>query len=127
MRTAVLVAGGLASVAILGVAGQTPGTVDIVRVAGCLREQDGGRWVVTAATEPVVSDANAPPPSEVPTTPPAGKNTFQLIGVAEFNLPSFRNQTVVVKGLFIEAPPLNRINVTAVVRAVATCAPGSGD
>ena len=125
MRTAVVV-GGLVMAATLGPAAQTPNKVDIVSVSGCLREQDGGRWVVTAATDPVVSDANAPPKSEIPTTPPDGKNTFHLIGVSEFNLPSLRDQTVVVKGLFIKAQPMSRINVTSVVRAVSTCATSSG-
>ena len=51
------------------------------------------------------SSANAPPAKEIPSTPPAGKNAFTLIGVSEFNLPAHRDQTVVIKGLFIKATP----------------------
>ena len=30
---------------------------------------------------------------------PPGKNTFKLIGVGEFNLPAYRDHTVLVKAL----------------------------
>jgi hypothetical protein len=100
-----------------------PKKVDIVSVTGCLREQGAGNWMLVRATEPVVSIANAPPKSDLPTTPPDGKNSFKLIGVGEFNLPAHRDRTVVVKGLFIKATPVSRLNVTSVVEALQTCAP----
>jgi hypothetical protein len=99
-----------------------PKKVDIVSVTGCLREQGADNWVVVAATEPVPSNANAPLKSELPTTPVAGKNQYQLIGIGEFNLPNYRNQTVVVKGLYIKATPVDRLNITSVTTAVTSCA-----
>jgi hypothetical protein len=102
--------------------GQTPPKkVDIVSVTGCLRQQ-GDAWMLVAATDPVMSVANAPPKNEIPTSPPDGKNTFRLIGVSEFNLPAHKDRTVVVKGLFIKASPVSRLNITSVVEATATCA-----
>src|SRR5689334_11897924 len=83
-----------------------PKKVDIVSVTGCLREQGTNNWMVVAATDPVPSNANAPVKSELPTTAVTGKNQFKLIGVGEFNLPNYRNQTVVVKGLHIKAAPV---------------------
>ena len=86
--------------------------IDIVKVVGCLREQGAGNWMLVAATEPQVSNANAPPRNEVPKEAPAGKGEFKLIGVSEFNLPSFKDHTVLVKALLIKAMPVSRLNVT---------------
>jgi len=104
---------------------QAPATkkIDIVSVAGCLREQ-GTNWMLVAATEPTPSVANQAQGNDVPTTPPAGKNAFRLIGVSEFNLPQMKDRTVVIRGLFIK-DKVSRINVTSAVEAVATCAPGA--
>jgi hypothetical protein len=99
-----------------------PKKVDIVSVTGCLREQGAGNWMMVAATDPVPSNANAPLKRDLPTTPVTGSNQFKLIGVGEFNLPTFRNQTVVVKGLYIKATPVDRLNITSVTTAVTSCA-----
>ena len=100
-----------------------PKKVDIVSVTGCLREQ-GTNWMLVAATEPEPSIANQAQGKEIPTTPPAGKNTFRLIGTSEFNLPQMKDRTVVIRGLFIK-DKVSRINVTSAVEAVASCAPGA--
>jgi len=97
--------------------------IDIVSVTGCLREQ-GNNWMLVAATEPVPSVANQAQAKEIPSEPPAGKNTFRLIGTFEFNLPSMKDHTVVIRGLFIK-DKVSRINVTSAVEAVAVCAPGA--
>jgi hypothetical protein len=97
--------------------------IDIVSVTGCLREQ-GTNWMLVAATEPEPSLANQAQGKEIPTTPPAGKNTFRLIGTFEFNLPQMRDHTVVIRGLFIK-DKVSRINVTSAVEAVASCAPSA--
>lgn len=104
---------------------QTPATkkVDIVSVTGCLREQ-GANWMLVAATEPTPSIANQAQGADIPTTPPLGKNSFRLIGVSEFNLPSMKDRTVVIRGLFIK-DKVSRINMTSVVEAVPSCAPGA--
>jgi hypothetical protein len=82
-----------------------PQKVEIVSVTGCLKESTPNTWTLTAATDPVPSLANAPTPSDIPATPPAGKNTFRLIGVSEFNLPAHRD----------------RLNMTSVVTVSPTC------
>lgn len=96
--------------------------VEIVSVTGCLRETTPGTWSLTRATDPVPSTANAPPPKDVPTAPPAGKNEFRLIGVSEFNLPPHRGHTVIIKGLFIKAAPVSRLNMTSVTMVSTACA-----
>ena len=95
--------------------------VEIVSVTGCLKESPPDTWTLTGATDPVPSSANAPTAKEIPAAPPAGKNTFKLIGVSEFNLPAHRNHTVVIKGLFIKAAPLSRVNMTSVTMVSPSC------
>lgn len=96
-----------------------PKKIDIVSVTGCLREQ-GTNWMLVAATDPVPSLANQAQGKDIPSTAPDGKNTFRLIGVSEFNLPTMRDHTVVVRGLFIK-DKVSRINVTSAVEAVPSC------
>lgn len=98
-------------------------TVEIVSVTGCLREQ-GTNWMLVAATEPMPSLANQASGDDIPKTAPAGKNTFRLIGTSEFNLPTMKDKTVVIRGLFIK-DKISRINVTSAVEAVAACAAGA--
>src|SRR5438046_1118360 len=95
--------------------------IDIVGVTGCLKEAAPNTWNLTSATDPVVSNANAPPAKDIPSTPPAGKNEFKLIGVSEFNLPAHKDHTVVIKGLLIEATPVKRLNMTSVAMVAAHC------
>jgi hypothetical protein len=97
--------------------------VEIVSVTGCLREQ-GNNWMLVAATDPVPSIANQAQGDDVPKTAPAGKNTFRLIGVSEFNFPQHRDRTMVIRGLLIK-DKVSRINVTSAVEAVASCAPNA--
>jgi hypothetical protein len=120
-----MIRGVLITIFLLGLALQAPAAkkVEIVGVTGCLREQ-GSNWMLVAATEPVPSVANQAQTKEIPTTPPAGKNTFRLIGTSEFNLPQMKDHTVVIRGLFIK-DKVSRINVTSAVEAVASCAPGA--
>lgn len=95
--------------------------IEIVSVTGCLREATPSNWTLENATDPVPSVANAPPAKEIPSTPPVGKNSYRLIGVSEFNLPAHKGHTVIIKGLFIKAAPLSRVNVTSVTMVAASC------
>jgi len=97
--------------------------IDVVSVTGCLREE-GSNWMLVAATDPVTSVANQAQGKDIPTTPPAGKNTFRLIGVSEFSLPAMKDHTVVIRGLLIK-DKVSRLNVTSAVEAVPSCAPGA--
>ena len=113
------------SVLLALIVAQAPPTkkIEIVSVTGCLREQ-GGNWMLVAATDPVPSPANQAQGDDIPKEPPAGKNTFRLIGVSEFSLPQHRDRTMVIRGLFIK-DKVSRVNVTSAVEAVASCAAGA--
>ena len=101
------------------------GKVDIVLVAGCLRERSAGSWMLVGATAPTPSNANTPQKGEIPTAHVNGALEFRLIGVSEFDLATLRDQTVVVKALLIKASPVSRLNITSVVPALPNCPPGA--
>jgi hypothetical protein len=101
-----------------------PKKIEIVSVTGCLRERADDTWMLVAATDPVPSIANQAQGDDIPKTAPAGKNTFRLIGVSEFNFPQHRDRTMVIRGLFIK-DKVSRINVTSAVEAVASCVAGA--
>ena len=123
MRTSLVGALGLLlGVAALAVAQPASKKVDMVSVTGCLAEQSPGTWMLVAASEPGPSQANAPSKEELPAAAPAGKLSFRLIGVGEFNLPSMKDKTTVVRGLLIQDKPTSRLNVTSVVEALPACA-----
>ena len=117
--------GGLKSAPIYASQASATNKVEIVSVTGCLREQGAGNWMLVAATDPVPSAANQAPAAELPKTPPAGKNTFRLLGVGEFNLGQHRDRTMVIRGLLIKASPVSRINMTSSAEAVASCLAGA--
>ena len=97
--------------------------VDIVSVTGCLKETTANNWTLTGATDPVPSSANAPAAKDIPKAPPSGRNAFKLIGVSEFNLPAHKDHTVIVKGLYIKATPVGRLNITSLTMVAPSCAP----
>jgi len=96
--------------------------VEIVSVTGCLKEASPDNWTLVNATDPAPSTANAPPAKDIPATAPSGRNTFKLIGVSEFNLPAHRDHTVIIKGLFLKASPVSRVNMTSVTMVAPACA-----
>jgi hypothetical protein len=112
----------LVLLAALAAQAQPSAKVDIVSVSGCLKEAAPNTWMLTAATDPAPSSANAPQPKDIPQTPPVGKNEFRLIGVSEFNLPAHKDHAVIVKGLLIKATPANRLNITSVTTLAPACA-----
>jgi hypothetical protein len=117
----------LAALILLGLAGaataaaQTSAKVPVVAVIGCVTAQ-GTDWTLTNATEPVPSIANGPPAGEAIKGPTSGKNTYRLIGISEFDVPAHKGHTVLVKGLFIKATPVSRVNVTSVTMVSTACA-----
>ena len=106
---------------VLAAQAAAPQKIEIVSITGCLKETTPNNWTLVSATDPVPSSANAPPARDIPSTPPAGKNEFKLIGVSEFNLPAHRDHTVILKGLFIKATPMSRLNITSVTMVAPTC------
>jgi hypothetical protein len=103
-----------------------PEKIEPVAVVGCLREAKPGVWTLVNASEPVPSHANAPSAKELAALPKGGGRSFQLVGLAAFDMPSHRGHTVVVKGLRIAATPADRLNVTSITTVVPACATAPG-
>jgi hypothetical protein len=95
--------------------------IEPVAVVGCLQESKPNEWTLVNASDPVSSNPNAPSAKELAALPQGGKRAYQLIGVTIFNLPAYRGQTVIIKGLPIRAKPLDRLNVTSVSMKAPTC------
>lgn len=120
-RLLVTVAVAMAASSAAAAQAPSPDKVPVVAVAGCVTEQPAGSWQLTNATDPVPSIANAPPAGQPYKGPMNGKGTFQLIGISEFDLPSHKGHTVLVKGLHVRATPVSRLNVTSVTMLATTC------
>ena len=119
-----LVTASVISAGAVSASGQGPGEkIAVVAVSGCLTQRGPAQWVLTSATDPTPSIANAPPTGAASTGPATGKNEFALIGITEFDLPSHKDHTVLVKALFIKAAPMSRLNVTSVTHIAPTCPP----
>ena len=56
---------------------------------------------------------------------PQHEDGHRLIGLSEFDLPTHKGHTVLVKGLFIKAAPVSRVNVTSVAMVSTACAPAA--
>jgi hypothetical protein len=111
---------------VAGASGQVPATpekVEIVATVGCLREASPNMWTLDQATDPVPSHANSASPKEIASMARTGKNQFQLIGVAVFNLPAHRGHTVLIKGAEIKARPMSRLNMTSLTMVAPSCEP----
>lgn len=99
--------------------------VPIVAVTGCLKQQGPTDWVLASATEPEASTAGATPATDgAAPVPVLGKRQFKLIGVAEYNLASMKDHTVVIKALHVKAAPMDRLNLTSVQSIGASCGGG---
>ena len=97
--------------------------VPIVGVSGCLTERAPNAWLLTNATDPSPSTANGPAPNASVNGPTTGKNEFALIGISEFDLPSHKGHTVLVKALLVKSAPVSRLNVTSVTHIAPVCPP----
>ncbi len=95
--------------------------VEIVSVIGCLKLEGTNNWTLVNATDPAPSKAGTPTPDQVPKEPALGKNQFKLIGVSEFPLQDKKDKTVFVRGMYIKATPLSRLNITSMTTVSASC------
>jgi hypothetical protein len=118
--------------------GAAPARAPIAAATGCLTQGPGQTWQLTNATDarietpepssrrsgPAAAPAPAAPPP-APTAPKAGKNTYKLLGVEEFNAPAHKGHTVTVKGPLIAAGNEKRINIIVLQMVAASCGAGT--
>lgn len=96
---------------------------DLVEVAGCLTEEPKGKWLVTNATEPVVSKNPYTNEAAIKAAEaqPLGRLRFELIAISMFNPDAHRGHKVAIKGLLIKDPNGDRVNVTSLQMVSMTC------
>jgi mono/diheme cytochrome c family protein len=87
----------------------------LVRLVGCLTQGADNAWVVTNASEPVVT--KDPKPSkdsdfEAAKDRPLGTQAFKLMGVDE-PVDAHQGRKVEIKGLLIRGPSENRVNIVS--------------
>lgn len=122
-----VLAGLMGSLASYAVAGQAPPAstqkLDIMESVGCLAEAPKGTWVLTDATDPVVSKqpyTNEAARKEA-AAKPLGTQRFTLLAINMFNPDALRGHKVAAKGLLIKDPAGNRLNVTSLQPVADTC------
>lgn len=98
-------------------------STQIVEVVGCLMSGPNDTWVMTSATDAVVSDRPSTSTDAVKgaAAKPLGKQRYRLIGVTPFNPAGHVGHKMAVKGLLIKDQKETRINVTSFQMAGASC------
>ena len=85
----------------------------LVQAVGCLQENAGKGWILTRSTDPLVTTRDPLTQADklaISAAPP-GTQTIELIGV--YSPTGLAQNTVLVKGLFVDRAPGKRINVTS--------------
>jgi hypothetical protein len=97
--------------------------LSIAEVVGCLTQGASGTWMLSNASDPIVSmtQSTSLADLEAATTKPLGNQRDQLLGVSAFNPASQKGQKVAVKGVLIKDAKENRINVTSLQKVATTC------
>ena len=97
--------------------------LDIVEVGGCLEQSPIGGWLLTHASDPVVSQIQATSSLELKSdaTKPLGHDRYQLLGIRFFKPAGRKAQRVAIKGVLIAGANENRINVTSLQTLAPAC------
>jgi mono/diheme cytochrome c family protein len=102
------------------------GGLMIGEVVGCLERNPAGEWLLTNASEPTVSEAQATSSVALKAgeARPLGSQRYRLLGAGVFAPSGHQGEKVAVKGIFIDDPKINEakdsaINVTS-LQAVGT-------
>jgi hypothetical protein len=99
-----------------------PDQVPIVETTGCL-SQTGTDWLLTNATDPVVSKTPFTTPDAVKAADkPLGSQRYRLLGTAPFGPERHKGHKMAIKGLLIKSGSDSRINVASFQMLAETCA-----
>ncbi len=100
------------------------GLLETGEAVGCL-EGDGKNWILTHASEPVISATQATTSAELKkaASRPLGNARYKLLGLGVFRPANHREEKVAVKGILIRDGDKIRVNVTSLQEIGAKCAP----
>src|SRR5438067_2615071 len=97
------------------------GDFSYVEVVGCLTAAAQHTWMLTNATEPVVTVPSAPTASTTGTTKPLGTQTYHLIDALAYAPADHKDQKIYVRGLLIKLPDEQRLTISALETVSPTC------
>jgi mono/diheme cytochrome c family protein len=97
--------------------------LDIVEVIGCLAQSPSRTWILTNASDPIVSKTQATSLAalKAAAAKPLGNQQYQLLGVSAFKPLSQIGRKVAVKGVLIKDAKESHLNVTSLQMVAATC------
>jgi hypothetical protein len=95
----------------------------IVEVIGCLLQGPDSTWILGNGTSPAISKLPNTTTAAVKeaVSKPLGSRQYRLLGTAPFSPETHKGEKVVVKGVLIEAPKNDRLNVTSLQTTGASC------
>lgn len=117
--------GALAAIRMMPRSGASPPRSGaLVQSVGCLKEGPGSGWTLAQGTDPQVTsrDPLSPADKQALSAEPPGTHSIELLGVYPRPAELIDN-TVLVKGLFINRPAGMRINVTSLELIHLQCGP----
>jgi len=98
------------------------GDYSYVEVVGCLAPGPQNTWLLTRASDPVVTVASpAATPAPAATAAPLGTQTFRLLDAIAYSPADHRGQKMYVRGLLIKLPGEQRLTISAFESLAATC------
>jgi hypothetical protein len=96
--------------------------LDLAEAVGCLEQGPSGTWMLTNASDPIVSKTQATSLAALKAADkPLGNRRYQLLGVTVFNPSSHKGQKMAVKGVLIRDAKESPLNVTSLQMVAATC------
>ena len=97
----------------------------IGEVVGCLEGGPSGEWLLTQASEPKASNAQATSSVELNAArdKQLGSGHYRLLGARVFNPSNLVGQKVAVKGVLLADPASSRINITSLQSLADHCVP----
>ena len=100
----------------------TIGDYSYVEVVGCLAPGPQNTWLLTRASDPVVTVApSAATPAPATTAAALGTQTFRLLDAIAYSPADHRGQKMYVRGLLIKLPGEQRLTISAFESLAATC------
>ena len=97
------------------------GDFSYVDVVGCLTAASPHTWMLTRATDPVVTTPSAPIDASALDAKPPGTQTFHLVDAMAYAPAERKGQKVYVRGLLIKLPDEQRLTISALEMVSPTC------
>lgn len=99
----------------------TIGDYSYVEVVGCLAPGPQNTWLLTRASDPVVTVASPTATPAPAAAAPLGTQTFRLLDAIAYSPADHRGQKMYVRGLLIKLPGEQRLTISAFEMLSRTC------